>query len=298
MPLQKRGLNLNRDRRELKPHGTPDFPCAGYLAYLSTRTEDDIEWHWHEEIEVLFVQEGGLRLYIPGRTVPLAAGDGAIITSNVLHMAQAIHHCELRSLVFRKELISGGDDTIFAKQYIQPVMDCPSLRFVPLRKQTDRDILDAISTAFLVMERGGVGYEFMVRNHLSLMWLGFYRANRSLLGQEGAQFSSVRTDAVRMRSMLAYIHSHYAESISLDDIAQTANIGQRECLRCFQRTIGISPRQYLLKYRVSEAAHLLRTTQLPIAEIAIQCGFDSPSNFTQTFRKFYTVTPREYRQSD
>ena len=49
---------------------------------------------------------------------------------------------------------------------------------------------------------------------------------------------------------------------------------------------------------MGEAAGLLRTTALPISEVALQCGFDSPSNFAQAFKRFYGVTPRAYRQAD
>ena len=93
MSLQKCGLNLNRDRRELRPHGTPEFPCAGYLAYLTARAEDDIEWHWHEELEVLYVERGSIQLTTPGSAMLLECGDGAIITSNVLHSAHTDSYC-------------------------------------------------------------------------------------------------------------------------------------------------------------------------------------------------------------
>lgn len=297
MSLQKCGLNLNRDRRELRPHGTPEFPCAGYLAYLTARAEDDIEWHWHEEIEVLYVERGSIQLTTPGSAVLLECGDGAIITSNVLHSAHTDSYCELHSIVFRKEILTGGNDTIFARRYIQPVLDCPSLRCIRLVTEADLDVLSHMYAAFQSLRNGAVGYELMVRCYLSRMWLQFYLSHSDELEQQREHTSISGADGERMRVMLDFIHRNYAEHIDLSQVSQEANIGPRECLRCFQRTIGISPVQYLLKYRVSEAAHLLRTTQLSVAEIAGQCGFDSPSNFTQTFKRFYAVTPKAYRQS-
>ena len=103
-------------------------------------------------------------------------------------------------------------------------------------------------------------------------------------------------DAERLRHMLELIQKEFAEPLHLSQIARAANIGERECLRCFQRTIGISPLQYLLRYRVSQAALLLRETTLPVAEIGMRCGFDSPSHFAQTFRKYFSITPSAYRK--
>ena len=300
MQTNRQEQQINRSRRERKPHGTPEFPCAGYFARLTARAGEDIKWHWHEELEVLYVQSGGLRLFIPGQAHTLQEGDGALVSANVLHMGQILGQCQLKSIVFKKDLLTGGDHTVFAKKYVQPFLDCPALRCIPLRKEADQDILEAIQAAYLVLEQEDAGYEWTVRSHLSRMWAGLCRANAALLTQQkgGEDTGAARVDTTRMREMLDYIHSHYQENITLADISQVVNIGQRECLRCFQRTIGISPRQYLLKHRVSEAAHLLRTTQSPIADISLACGFDSPSNFAQTFRRFYDVTPREYRQNN
>ena len=87
--------------------------------------------------------------------------------------------------------------------------------------------------------------------------------------------------------------------ISLSDIAGTADIGERECLRCFQKTIQLSPIQYLLKYRIMQGAEmLLCCPESSISDIALSCGFDSPSNFAATFKRFYNRTPREYRKTE
>ena len=99
-------------------------------------------------------------------------------------------------------------------------------------------------------------------------------------------------DNLRMRRMLEYIHQSYAGELTLPDIARAADIGERECLRCFQKTIQCSPIQYLLKYRVTRGAELLlRHPERSVSEL----GFGSPSNFAKQFRRFYRCTPREYR---
>ena len=54
--------------------------------------------------------------------------------------------------------------------------------------------------------------------------------------------------------------------------------------------------QYLLKYRVQRGAEFLRERPGTVAQAAAACGFDSPSNFSKMFRRFYGLSPREYRQ--
>lgn len=53
------------------------------------------------------------------------------------------------------------------------------------------------------------------------------------------QRSEKNTDTVRIERMLEYIHTHYFEPLQLSDIAQAADLSERECLRCFNRTMAI-----------------------------------------------------------
>ena len=97
--------------------------------------------------------------------------------------------------------------------------------------------------------------------------------------------------------MLDFIHTHFAESLDVSQIAHSANLSQRECLRCFQKTIGIPPIQYLLKYRISVAARLLTSSDMPITTICNDTGFDSPSYFSKLFKRWMGCTPTSYRKA-
>ena len=103
-------------------------------------------------------------------------------------------------------------------------------------------------------------------------------------------------DNQRIKGMLDFIQKNYSNELTLKEIGEAVFIGERETLRCFARTIGISPIEYLKKYRVKVAANLLTTTDLPVTEICIQCGFNSPSYFSKSFQRVFNVTPREYRK--
>ena len=78
MGLQNCGLNIDAARRELNPHGTSEFPCAGYLCRLSDLPTDAIIWHRHEELEIIYIQEGTMKLLVPGEEYHLAKGEIAL----------------------------------------------------------------------------------------------------------------------------------------------------------------------------------------------------------------------------
>ena len=155
------------------------------------------------------------------------------------------------------------------------------------------DIAQYFCEAFESLRIEAFGYEFTVREDLSRICLSIYEQYSPQL------FTAKQTqnlDSIRIEKMIDFIQNHYADEITLNHIAESADIGERECLRCFKRTIGQSPIQYLLKYRLMQGANLLLAfPALSISEISGNCGFDNPSYFSKIFRQFYNCSPKEYR---
>ena len=292
MGLQHCGLNRSNTRKELQPHGTIDFPCAAYASRHSDAPGDAIVWHWHEELEIIYITDGVLKLQIPGREYLLKQGDLVTINGNVLHYLIGHPGGELHSIVFSPFLLTGGTSTAFYKKYVGPLLACPG--FTVWQTDDGADV-KRFSDAFLALEGDAFAYEFTVREELSRLLLHCYAQMRPQLS---AQKTEKRADTVRIERMLQYIQSAYAEPVTLAEIAKAADLSERECLRCFHRMIGDSPVQYLLKYRLMQSAEQLRARPAAgIAEISAACGFDDPSYFSRQFRRFYQCTPREYRSA-
>ncbi|WMC91795.1 AraC family transcriptional regulator [Kineothrix sp. MB12-C1] len=296
MALQQCMLNLDSTGRELSPHGTIDFPCAAYSHHCISPW-DEIPWHYHEEIEIIYIAEGTMKVQIPGKAFKVREGEAAFINSGILHRAVADPRCEYRSLVFSDMLITGSKNSIFAQKYIEPILHYSHLDGSQLVKEGNwqEELIEHVTEAFGAMAKGEFGYEFRVRERLSMFCALLYRRYEEEINRNNPETNQ---DAIRIRKMLDFIHEHYAENLQLGQIAQTADIGERECLRCFQRVIQVSPIQYLLKYRVRQGASMLQySSHLGIAEISILCGFDSPSNFSKVFKRFFSCTPKEYRSN-
>lgn len=293
MALQECGLNLNRMSKELQPHGSIDFPCAAYSSHHTERPEDVIPWHWHEEIEVVMITEGQMRLKTSETSFLLNKGEVAVINSNILHYAVAAPECALHALVFSPALITGGNESAFAKKYIQPLLSCHSFSGYRIDPDTGQQVSDWFNSAFDALENDNCGFEFVVRENLSHICFYLYEKFEK---QMDAGTSVLDQDNIRIRKMLDFLHKNFADNLSLKEISSAADISERECLRCFKKMLQISPVQYLLKYRVMQGAEmLLANSASSISEVATYCGFDSPSNFTKMFKRFYKCTPREYR---
>lgn len=297
MALQECTLNLDRTGRELSPHGTIDFPCAGYSSRCTSRAWDELPWHYHEEIEIIYIAEGNMRVQIPGKVFRLREGEAIFINKGILHRGAADPSCEYHSLVFSDQLVTGTKNSVFAQKYMEPIVRYSGLDGCPLSPDSEwqRQLIDSFTSAFDVMAKEEFGYEFMVRERLSMFCALLYRQYKAEIDKNSP---NTNQDEIRIRKMLDFIHDRYAEDLQLSQIAQAADIGERECLRCFQRVIQVSPIQYLLKYRVMQGASVLRSaSHLCIAEVSTLCGFDSPSNFSKVFKRFFACTPKEYRKN-
>jgi AraC family transcriptional regulator len=100
-----------------------------------------------------------------------------------------------------------------------------------------------------------------------------------------------------LRQVLAYIRSHLSEDLSIIDLAQVAGMSPYYFLRLFKKSMHITSRQYIIQMRVDRAKELLRSRELSIADIALECGFTNQSHFTNVFRQSIGVTPKAYQRS-
>lgn len=294
MALQKCALNVNNKNKELQPHGTLEFPCAGYASTHTDSIRDFISWHWHEEVEVIHITKGNMKLQVLNEAFSVREGEIAVINANMLHAASGDPYCELQSLVFSPLLLTGNMNSVFASKYVIPLISCSHFSCIVL-KDKNQSVSDWFSTAFEALKNDAFAYEFTVREQLSHIILSVYselepQLNDSHIHQE--------INFIRVAKILSFIERHYSENITLSNIAETVNLSERETLRCFRKVIGESPIQYLLKYRlIQSASTLIRYPDKKISVVAEECGFDSPAYFAKKFKEFYLCTPREYRQT-
>ena len=283
----------NSQGMELANHGTPLFPAAFYHDDLE---RDRVPWHWHDELEAVFVESGETTVSAGRQRHTLGRGQGFFVNADVLHSATGARgsHCRYHSIVFHPRLIGGGIDSIFWQSYLRPLIGS-GLRFVALDggQPWHARALACIEAAWHAGASDAPGYEFQVRAALSE--LVFLLCQNLPEGKATASEKTLR-DSDRIKRMLRYVQQNYAEEITVSDIAASAMISQSECLRCFRSTIGMPPIHYVKRFRVQKAAELLSSTTEKIADIGAQCGFQDTSYFTRSFREIKGMSPGDYRR--
>lgn len=297
--LQLHALSLGPDLHELTLHGTSLFPCAGYDEDPGKYLTGKIPWHWHEEFEFVQVIEGETCVLCGKTEYVIHAGDGVFINSNVMHKFKRAHAGQptrINSFVFKSELVAGFPQSIVQQRYIQPLMHCPALADVFLRQDVpwQKDALDHFEKAFSAFIGDQYGYEIIVQVELMQMLHEIIFNLKDYITESDLVQNK---DSARIKQMIGYIQAHYAEPLTVSQIAGASSISESECYRCFRKLLDTSPIDYLLQYRIRVAAGMLANSDMSISDICFATGFNSPSYFAKVFRHALQSSPRTYRNT-
>jgi signal transduction histidine kinase/DNA-binding LacI/PurR family transcriptional regulator/DNA-binding response OmpR family regulator len=123
-------------------------------------------------------------------------------------------------------------------------------------------------------------------------------SNEEVLAQIESTLSRTKhlgNEARRMiRQAMAYIHEHYAEQITREQLAHYVGLSERHLNRCFSEETGMPVMTYLNRYRVRQAKTLLEKGEHSVSEVALAVGFTLTNYFGRIFREEVGVTPGAY----
>lgn len=122
-----------------------------------------------------------------------------------------------------------------------------------------------------------------------LQELFFIGENHPLVKKETYEYSPVE-------QILKYINDNYSQNITLEDLEDKFYLNKSYICRIFRKTIGLSVINYLQYKRILEAQQMLLKTDLPIIDIAMECGFSNIQHFYRVFKKVTHLTPNEYKK--
>jgi AraC family transcriptional regulator len=94
-----------------------------------------------------------------------------------------------------------------------------------------------------------------------------------------------------------FIEARLADNVALVDVARECELSVAQFARAFKRSTGLPPHRYLTERRIERARSLLVHTDLPLADVAVRCGFADQSHFTKLFRRSIGVSPGSFRRA-
>lgn len=290
-------VKVDRGLREHMEFRDKTFPVDVWADRYDTFVDKTLNCHWHPEFEFGVLACGSLDYYINGTHMRLHADDCVFVNANTMHMAtqaKGTQNAVIYGVAFPASLFVANTGSTVYQKYFEPVIGKPIQGFViPRGDAAGREVARLIREVY-GLDSGAFGYELHCLSLLHTLWstsLAYINGKQpGLLAQTAG-----RKDETRAKDILSYIHGHYAESITIADIARHASVSRSECFRCFKRFTGKNPMEYVIEYRLACAAKLLMETGLPVTEVGAACGFGSTSYFGKLFRACYGCSPSQYR---
>lgn len=280
--------------RETVHHGNDKYPFAYYPEDIWQFDLHCVDWHWHHELEFVSVAEGTALCLVGEEKIELPKGYGLFINSSVLHRFEAADKAYIYDIVFAPELLADKESLLYDK-YIRPVThsDIASQIFAPHIEWQNR-VLQILTTIYKLQESD----DRKELRTVQLLLQGWDILSGHLdLSLVQSKTHRVNHKQARLQIMMQYIHDHYREEVTLEEIAAAASISKSSALQTFQSGILVSPVSYLIQYRLARAAELLYTTEKPVSTIAEETGFTSAGYFCRKFKERYQMSPVEYRRN-
>jgi AraC-like DNA-binding protein len=102
----------------------------------------------------------------------------------------------------------------------------------------------------------------------------------------------------RIHDSASYINYNLHLPLSIADLSKRAGLNLDKFEKTFKQILGCSPQKFIEDTRMQEGARILRTTELPIADVAYKVGYADQSYFTKVFKRAFGISPRNYRAQD
>lgn len=287
---------MEHSLRELTPHGTAYQPFQVLHFPMPEQMQFRVMGHWHEEIEILYLRRGAYRLERNMQEERLSEGTVCIIGSEELHQLEALERGSLHSVIlFHPRILSFEMMDEGQARFIHPLLTGQRRFPGQLTAQCGcyDEICRLLADMYTLWDKKGSGW--YLRCKADLLQLVALLAEEKLLSP-GGKVPPEEGKIMQMKHLASFLEEHYAEKITLAELAAEMGRNSQYLCRCFRETMGATIMEYLNRYRIEQAARMLSGTDKKILEISLECGYDNFSYFIRKFRQYKSVTPTDWRK--
>ncbi len=248
---------------------------------------------WHEQLEILYILEGKIQIDCGYRRYICDKGDIVIVNpceEHVVgyHSGNPSYHC----IMIDPKFYAGGLLDRCGLQYMLPI-NGQQMKFNNLIRGNGK-VSDILQELIAECEERRYAFEVAVKGNLLRLLAELFRSEMSgLQGDEKVIADKANYELVA--PVFPYIAEHYAQKITLKDLAAACCVNVSHLCRVFKKLTGKTVMEYLNEYRLSKAQMLLVTTDLGLCEIAAQAGYTDMGYMMRRFKAAYGISPGRFR---
>ncbi len=250
-----------------------------------------IENHSHHYFELYYVRHGRCLMYIDSSLYQMKSGDVIIIPPMVNHFTRYTSKCTRINLYFKESELVDSTGEMFRPGIVEHAEDSSTINVIHM-PQAYVERMNGIMDNMLSDEKVDDEDTAMIQR-LSLRLILVYIKR---YGIKTTASNPLQSDEEIMKAV-RYINENYAQPITLESLAEVAGLSSTYFSKKFRAVTGNGMKEYLNYIRLNNAAMELKSTNLSITDIALNCGFNNSNYFKDSFKKMYGMSPRGYRKS-
>lgn len=283
--------SLVLEQKENAKHGEASFPVQKYITRFCEEFPA-VTLHWHEEAELTLVTEGDCTYQIDLADYEVHEGDLLFVPPLLLHSISRNTAKTVLSetYVFHMNFLGGNSTDICSTRYLTPLMNqefsVPCL--ITPRHPAYRSLRKIFNQIHTLYHEEAVGYEIALKSL-------FLQAVFLLLQYRGETMSAdTRVSSDKLKQVLDYIELHYAETITVSDLAKLCYFSDYHFMRFFKKHMSMTCVEYINNLRLEKSVELFEKGDSSILDVSLSVGFHNLSYFHRAFKKKYHMTPRTF----
>ena len=264
--------------------------------YISVHEFVKVGLHHHDFAELSFIIEGFGTETLNGETHPLRPGSVSFLLPHHIHELRSDGDTPMKAIccMFDIGILFGSPhEDKLAGLLLGAGSDLPS--FVDLRDEESEKMKAVLYELMREYRNDSLCKECLIRSKLIEALLLFVRTCGS--SKPSASISGRLDTRKKMSRLIRHVHLHFKENLTLKQLSDQFHLSVPYISRAFRKQTGRSLLDYIHELRINCAASLLVTTDLSVAEISSEVGFESFRTFSRVFKLLKGTTPSEYRRS-
>ena len=272
-------------------HETADYRTDTQICLYYNDENENYPPHWHTPFEVIMPVKNGYIVVVGEQHYELREGDILLICPGIVHELFAPESGE--RIIFQPSLsqiqIRELDLLI---SLLRPAVLITKEEFPDFHPVAQKLMLEIKEEYFLCEPY----YETAIYSRFMRILVDIGRLHGALKHPVSDASNSRQKDYLdKFLYITNYINEHFAENLSLEQVADLAGFSKYHFTRLFKQYTDTSFYKYLNQKRIDYAKTLLLDPDLPVIDVALQCGFSSLSAFLRMFKQLNKCTPTEFR---
>ncbi|MBP3804947.1 MAG: helix-turn-helix transcriptional regulator [Oribacterium sp.] len=286
------------------------------LLYESINSQDeklDVGLDWHDEPEIIYFKNGHYKLMLNLKEYDITDECFCIVNSGIIRKLESLDEkgVEYSIRIKLEDLCFKNDSDPVNEALIYPLLK-GSIRFNEFITVSDFGFLQVLrsfndmvrryrefgkksntnSVSVRKYELDSVADQLMIKADLLHVIALIYSFGMI----EDKEITDTEKQVKAIKDSIIFIREHYKEKLYIRNLSELTGLNEQYFIRFFGSVTGVSPLDYINRYRVEQAAGLLKDTDTHVYEIAEECGFHNIGNFIKIFRSVTGETPHKFRK--